>query len=437
MKKVAFHTLGCKLNFTETSTIADGFKREGYSVVHFTESPDTFVINTCSVTENADRKCRKIVKEAKRISPDSKVFIVGCYAQLKPDEIAQIPGVSGVYGAKDKFEILNRISSLEQNPKPSKGEIKGLDFIPSYSSDHRTRLFFKVQDGCNYNCAFCTIPLARGKSRSTNSDELTRLARKAIKENESKELILTGVNIGDFGVINGRREERFIDLVKRFEDLEEIQRIRISSIEPNLLTNDIIKLVSGSRRFLPHFHIPLQSGSDKILSSMRRRYKRDLYRDRIETIKSLIPDAGIGVDVIVGFPGEGTNEFLETYDFLENLPVSYLHVFPYSERDNTPAIEMDGVVPERERARRADNLRSLSEQKKESFAKKYLGSEFEVLFENKVKNGQMFGFTENYIRVKMDYDPEWVNDIKKIKLSDLDNDLVAKGVEIPVPSTIF
>ncbi len=437
MKKVAFHTLGCKLNFTETSTIADGFKQEGYSLVHFTESPDAFVINTCSVTENADKKCRKIVKEAKRISPDAKVFVIGCYAQLKPNEIAQIPGVSGVFGANEKFEILNKIRSFDQSLSPLRGEIKGLDFIPSYSSDQRTRLFFKVQDGCNYNCTFCTIPLARGKSRSTNSDELIELARKAVKENESKELILTGVNIGDFGVINGRREERFVDLVKRFEDLEEIQRIRISSIEPNLLTNDIIKLVSRSGRFLPHFHIPLQSGSDKILSSMRRRYKRDLYRDRIETIKSLIPDAGIGVDVIVGFPGEGTNEFMETYEFIESLPVSYLHVFPYSERENTPATKMDGVVPEIERARRADNLRSLSEQKKESFAKKYLGSEFEVLFENKVKNGQMFGFTQNYIRVKMDYDPEWVNDIKKIRLLGLEKDLVAKGAEIPLPSTII
>ncbi len=435
MKKVALYTLGCKLNFTETSTIADGFKAEGFSLVDFTENPDVFVINTCSVTENADKKCRKIVKEAKTISPRSEVYIIGCYAQLKPDEIRAIPGVTEVYGAKEKFEIIDHVHSKRKANQDS--TLKSLEFIPSYSSDHRTRLFFKVQDGCNYGCTFCTIPLARGKSRSINSDELLKLAQESVKKFDSREIILTGVNIGDFGIIDGKRQEKFIDLVKKFEDSLEVPRIRISSIEPNLLSEDIIGLVAKSKKIVPHFHVPLQSGSNLILSKMKRRYKRELYQDRVESIKSLIPDAAIGVDVIVGFPGEGIQEFMETYEFLESLDVSYFHVFPYSERPNTLAKEMEGSVTPKERNRRANDLRKLSDQKRTILYSKNIGTTRKVLFEQKVKGGKMYGFTENYIKVSAPYDPEHINEIKPLILSGIGDDLVCTGKEVPLPSVFI
>ena len=432
MKRAAFHTLGCKLNFTETSTIADGFKDAGFSIVDFDARPDVFVINTCSVTDNADKKCQKVVKEAKRISPESEVYVIGCYAQLKPDEIRKIPGVTDVLGANEKFNIQDHV--LSRNKSSGLGSIKDLNFIPAYSSDYRTRLFFKVQDGCNYGCTFCTIPLARGKSRSQNSKEIVQLAQKAVDENDTKEIILTGVNIGDFGIINGKREERFIDLLREMEDNLEVPRIRISSCEPNLLNENIINLVARSEKFVPHFHIPLQSGNDKVLSLMKRRYKRELYRDRVELIHQLIPDAAIGVDVIVGFPGEDLNDFGDTYEFLDSLEVSYFHVFPYSERSNTPAAALGDSVPIKERTRRANDLRKLSNRKKLSFYRKNLGKKKDVLFEQKNKNGQMFGFTENYIKVAVPYDPEYINEIKTLILEDVQDDLVCRGKDIPAKS---
>jgi threonylcarbamoyladenosine tRNA methylthiotransferase MtaB len=420
-KKVAFYTLGCKLNYSETSTIGRMFNDAGFETVNFTDAADVYIINTCSVTENADKKCRKVVKEALKHSPNAYVTIVGCYAQLKPQEISEIEGVDMVLGAAEKFRIVEFISDLTKNPKAViyNSPIEETNqFIASYSYGDRTRTFLKVQDGCDYSCTFCTIPLARGKSRS---DIILNIVQQAheIADSGVKEIVLTGVNIGDFGLRNGVREDKFIDLVKELDQVEGIERFRISSIEPNLLTNEIIEFVATSNRFVPHFHIPLQSGSNKILSLMRRRYNRTLYVDRVNAIKSIMPNACIGVDVIVGFPGETREDFLDTYNFLNELPISYLHVFTYSERENTPAAEMSGTVPGSQRSDRSKMLHILSDKKRRAFYQTQLGKSYPVLFEADHKEGFMHGFTPNYVKVKVKYDPVLVNELKTIKLLDI------------------
>lgn len=419
MKKVAFYTLGCKLNYSETSTIGRIFQERGFEKVEFTDTPDIYVINTCSVTDNADKKCRKIVKEAQKHSPNAFITILGCYAQLKPKEIAEIPGVDAVLGAAEKFQL---VDILEGFTKKEKAEVhaspisEANTFHNSYSFGDRTRTFLKVQDGCDYSCSFCTIPLARGNSRSDTIENVVRSANE-IAESGVKEIVLTGVNTGDFGLQDGKRVETFYDLVKELDKVEGIERFRISSIEPNLLKDEIIEFVSQSNRFMPHFHIPLQSGSNKILKLMRRRYQRELYADRVAKIKELMPHCCIGVDVIVGFPGETEEDFLETYNFINGLDVSYLHVFPYSERENTLAPDMPGKVTIKERNRRADMLRILSEKKKRFFYEQNVGREFTVLFEDDVKDGVMEGWTENYVRVAAKYDPVLVNELKHVRLT--------------------
>jgi threonylcarbamoyladenosine tRNA methylthiotransferase MtaB len=421
VKKVAFYTLGCKLNFSETSTISRQFEEKGFLKVDFQENPDIFIINTCSVTDNADKKCKKLVKEAKKISPDSYVAIIGCYAQLKPTEIAEIEGVDAVLGAAEKFRLLELLDGFakEQETKVLASEIAAANsFETSYSLHDRTRTFLKVQDGCNYGCAFCTIPLARGKSRSSTIPSILASARD-IAGTEVKEVVLTGVNIGDFGIVDGKRDARFADLVMALDEVEGIARFRISSIEPNLLTNEIIEFVAQSKRFVPHFHIPLQSGSNTILRKMGRRYLRELYEDRVTKIKTLLPHACIGVDVIVGFPGETDELFLETYNFLNELNISYLHVFTYSERANTRAVELQGVVPMKKRNERSKMLRILSEKKRRKFYEENLGKTFTVLFEEDVENGMMHGFTENYIRVAAKYDPILINELKQVTLDEI------------------
>ncbi len=421
MKKVAFYTLGCKLNFSETSTISRQFEEKGFLKVDFQENPDIFIINTCSVTDNADKKCKKLVKEAKKISPDSYIAIIGCYAQLKPTEIAEIEGVDAVLGAAEKFRLLELLDGFakEQETKVLASEISAANsFETSYSLHDRTRTFLKVQDGCNYGCAFCTIPLARGKSRSSTIPSILASARD-IAGTEVKEVVLTGVNIGDFGIVDGKRDARFADLVMALDEVEGIARFRISSIEPNLLTNEIIEFVAQSKRFVPHFHIPLQSGSNTILRKMGRRYLRELYEDRVSKIKTLLPHACIGVDVIVGFPGETDELFLETYNFLNELNISYLHVFTYSERANTRAVELEGVVPMKKRNERSKMLRILSEKKRRKFYEENLGKTFTVLFEEDVENGMMHGFTENYIRVAAKYDPILINELKQVTLDEI------------------
>jgi threonylcarbamoyladenosine tRNA methylthiotransferase MtaB len=433
MKRVALYTLGCKLNFSESSTIARQFEQKGYRVVPFTEQPDIFIINTCSVTDHADRKCRKVVKQALKISPHAFIAIIGCYAQLKPQEIAEIEGVDVVLGAAEKFRLLELIDTFEKKPQAEVyaspiEEVKTV-FEHAYSYGDRTRTFLKVQDGCNYNCSFCTIPMARGKSRSPRIADIVEEARR-IAATDVREVVLTGVNIGDFGIIDGRRQEHFIDLIKALDEVDGIGRYRISSIEPNLLTEEIIAFVAGSKRFAPHFHIPLQSGSNKILKQMYRRYQRELYADRVATIRRYMPHACIGVDVIVGFPGETEEDFLETYQFLNELEVSYLHVFPYSERANTPAASMPGRLPERERKRRADMLRILSEKKRRYFYEQQLGKQATVLFEEEVKAGKMFGFTEQYVRVEADYDPLLVNEFVPVVLDRIN---VQGHVEVEMP----
>jgi len=419
MKKVAFYTLGCKLNYAETSTISRMFQEKGFLKTDFTDQPDIFIINTCSVTDHADKKCRKIVKEAKKISPESFVTIIGCYAQLKPREISEIPGVDAVLGAAEKFRLFEYLEEFTKTEKPrvfASEIMETRSFHTSHSYGDRTRTFLKVQDGCNYGCAFCTIPLARGKSRS---DTVENTVRQVIKIAESgvKEIVLTGVNIGDFGIQDGKRKESFLELITELDQVKEIDRFRISSIEPNLLTNEIISFVAGSKRFVPHFHIPLQSGSDTILKTMNRRYLTDLYADRVATIKSLMPDCCIGVDVITGFPGETEEDFLTTYQFLTELDISYLHVFTYSERSNTPAILLKGSVPMKMRNERTTMLRSLSEKKKRFFYESQLGKLRTVLFEEDIENGLMHGFTENYIRIEAKYDPLLVNEMKEVVLS--------------------
>lgn len=436
MKKVAFYTLGCKLNFSETSTISRQFEEKGYQKVDFLENPDIFIINTCSVTENADKKCKKIVKEAKKISPNSYVTIIGCYAQLKPVEISQIEGVDAVLGAAEKFRLIELLDDFAkiQETKVLASEIsEATIFNNAYSIDDRTRTFLKVQDGCNYNCAFCTIPLARGKSRSNTIQNVVESAQEISKKNV-KEIVLTGVNIGDFGIVGGKRIEQFKDLVIALDEVKGINRFRISSIEPNLLTNEIISFVAQSKLFVPHFHIPLQSGSNTILRKMGRRYLRELYVDRITKIKTLMPEACIGVDVIVGFPGETDELFLETYSFLNELDISYLHVFTYSERANTRAAEMDETVPMKKRIERSKMLRILSEKKRRKFYEKNLGKTFSVLFEEDIENGKIHGFTENYIRVAAKYDPMLINELKLVTLDQINSD---GNIEVREPESVF
>jgi len=423
-KKVAFYTLGCKLNYSETSSIGRLFNNAGFSTVDFTDTPDVFVINTCSVTENADKKCKKVVKEALKISPNAYVTIVGCYAQLKPKEIAEIPGVDMVLGAAEKFQIVDYITDLTKNPKAivyNQPITEANQFVSAWSIGDRTRTFLKVQDGCDYSCTFCTIPLARGASRSDTIENAVKQAEE-IAASGVKEIVLTGVNLGDFGIHDGKREDKFFDLVKALDKVAGIDRIRISSIEPNLLTDEIIEFVATSKRFVPHFHIPLQSGSDKILGLMRRRYKRELYANRVAKIKQLMPDCCIGVDVIVGFPGETREDFIDTYNFLNDLNVSYLHVFTYSERENTPASEMKGTVPGSTRAERSKMLHILSDKKRRAFYETQLGRTDEVLFEGDIKDGFMHGFTRNYVKVKTKYDPVLVNELKTVHLTQISPD---------------
>ncbi len=426
-KKVALYTLGCKLNFSETSSIARMFQEEGFARVDFNDTPDVFVINTCSVTENADKKCKQLVKKAKKINPDAFVAIIGCYAQLKPEEIAQIHGVNMVLGAAEKFKIVNYFNQQEKSEiaQIHASKIKeAKDFIPSYSHGDRTRSFLKIQDGCDYFCTFCTIPLARGKSRNQSIAETVKVAEEIAKTN-IKEVVLTGVNIGDFG--QGEGNEDFFQLVQALDKIDGINRYRISSIEPNLLSNDIIDFVSESDKFMPHFHIPLQSGSNKILKMMRRKYLKELYSERVYRIKEKMPHACIGVDVIVGFPDETDEDFLETYNFLNELPISYLHVFTYSERQNTTAIKLDNPVPKEVRSERSKMLHILSEKKKRYFYEQFLGKSFNVLLEAEQHEGFLNGFTENYIKVKVPYETALENTIQQININTIDSENVAEG----------
>ncbi len=429
---VAFYTLGCKLNYSETSSIGRLFEDNGYAEVGFDNAADIYVINTCSVTDFADRKCRKVVRQAMRQNPQAFVIVVGCYAQLKPQEIAEIPGVDLVLGAAEKFKIIDYVDALTKatgKGMVSAGEIKEANlFTQAFSYGDRTRSFLKVQDGCDYKCSFCTIPLARGKSRSDTTENVVANARK-IAQMGVKEIVLTGVNIGDFGngteVIEGalpKKNALFIDLIKELDKVETLPRFRISSIEPNLVTNEIIDFVAQSQRFMPHFHIPLQSGNNKQLVQMRRRYKRELYADRVAYIKKVMPHCCIGVDVIVGFPGETHEDFLETYRFIQELEVSYLHVFTYSERNNTLAQTMDGVVSIEERRRRNEMLRMLSEKKKRYFYQQFENTCRPVLFETEGKEGVMSGFTDNYIKIETTYDEGQLNNIGEVLLESIDAD---------------
>ncbi|GAB1856554.1 tRNA (N(6)-L-threonylcarbamoyladenosine(37)-C(2))-methylthiotransferase MtaB [Flavobacteriaceae bacterium MHTCC 0001] len=426
-KKVAFHTLGCKLNFSETSTIARSFTSEGFERVDFSESADIYVINTCSVTENADKRFKTIVKQAQKNNADAFIAAVGCYAQLKPQELADVSGVDLVLGATEKFKITDYLNDLTKNDfgEVHSCEIAEADFyVGSYSIGDRTRAFLKVQDGCDYKCTYCTIPLARGVSRSDTMENVLHNAREISQQN-IKEIVLTGVNIGDYGkgeFGNKKHEHTFLDLVTELDKVEGIERLRISSIEPNLLKNEAIDLVSKSRAFVPHFHVPLQSGSNKILKKMKRRYLRELYTDRVIKIKTVMPHACIGVDVIVGFPGETDDDFLETYNFLNELDISYLHVFTYSERDNTEAALMEGVVPNAVRTKRSKMLRGLSAKKRRAFYESQLGTKRTVLFEGENKEGYIHGFTENYVKVKTPWHPELVNTLHEVKLTKIDED---------------
>jgi len=427
-KTVAFHTLGCKLNFAETSTIARQLIGAGYEKVEFDDPAQVYVINTCSVTDNADKECKFHVRRAVKANPDGLVVVLGCYAQLKPEEISAIEGVDLVLGAKEKFNLLNFLDDLrksESSAQVHSCEIEDADFfIGSYSIGDRTRAFLKVQDGCDYKCTYCTIPMARGISRSDTIENILQNAKK-ISENNIKEIVLTGVNIGDYGkgeFGNKKHEHTFLELIQALDTVEGIERLRISSIEPNLLKDETIAFVAQSRSFVPHFHIPLQSGSNDILKKMKRRYLRELYEDRVAKIRELMPDACIGVDVIVGFPGETDEHFLETYHFLNQLDISYLHVFTYSERANTEAVEMEGVVPSEVRAKRSRMLRGLSAKKRHHFYEQQLGSTHQVLFESDNKDGFMHGFTENYVKVKTPFAPELVNTLQKVVLKKIDPD---------------
>lgn len=426
-RQVAYYTLGCKLNFSETSTIARDLQQEGFEKVDFDQRADLYVINTCSVTDNADKKCRQVVRQALRSNPEAFIAVVGCYAQLQPEEIAAIPGVDLVLGASEKFKISNYLTDLNKNDV---GAIHSCDidqadfYVGSYAIGDRTRAFLKVQDGCDYKCTYCTIPLARGISRSDTLENVLANAQE-IAAQGIREIVLTGVNIGDYGkgeFGNKKHEHTFLELVQALDEVPGIARYRISSIEPNLLQNETIDFVAGSKRFVPHFHIPLQSGSNAILGLMRRRYRRELYAERVSRIREKMPQACIGVDVIVGFPGETEAHFMDTYNFLHGLDISYLHVFTYSERPNTPAAAMEGSVPAAERARRSKLLRSLSEKKRRAFYQQHLSAEFEVLFEGENKKGYIHGFTENYIKVKSPWNPDLIGTTQRVVLTEMDSD---------------
>ena len=426
-KKVAFYTLGCKLNFSETSTIARDFANEGFERVDFTERADMYVINTCSVTDNADKKFKTIVKQAQKINEEAFIAAVGCYAQLKPEELADVDGVDLVLGATEKFKITDYINDLTKN---NHGEIHSCEiadadfYVGSYAIGDRTRAFLKVQDGCDYKCTYCTIPLARGISRSDSLENVLKNAAD-ISAQGIKEIVLTGVNIGDYGkgeFGNKKHEHTFLELVQALDQVNGIHRLRISSIEPNLLKNETIEFVAQSKTFVPHFHIPLQSGSDELLKLMKRRYLTSLYQDRVQKIKAVMPNCCIGVDVIVGFPGETEEHFLETYHFLNDLDISYLHVFTYSERDNTPAATMHGVVPKKVRNKRSKMLRGLSAKKRRAFYESQIGNEQTVLFEGENKEGYIHGFTENYVKVKSPWNPELVNTLRLVRLKEIDTD---------------
>jgi len=426
-KKVAFYTLGCKLNFSETATIARSIQDEGFDRVDFEEVADMYVINTCSVTENADKQFKQVVRKAMKLNDKAFIAAVGCYAQLKPEELAAVDGVDLVLGATEKFKITDYINDLSKNDfgEVHSCEIAEADFyVGSYSIGDRTRAFLKVQDGCDYKCTYCTIPLARGISRSDELENVLKNAKEISSQN-IKEIVLTGVNIGDYGkgeFGNKKHEHTFLELVQALDKVEGIERLRISSIEPNLLRNETIEFVSKSRTFVPHFHIPLQSGSNQILKLMKRRYLREIYTERVNKIREVMPDACIGVDVIVGFPGETDEHFLETYHFLNDLNISYLHVFTYSERDNTEAAEMEDPVPANVRAKRSKMLRGLSVKKRRAFYESQIGTNRTVLFESENKEGYIHGFTENYVRVKTPWNPELVNTLREIKLTKIDED---------------
>lgn len=432
INKVAFYTLGCKLNFSETATIARTFENEGFTRVDFDEEADIYVINTCSVTDNADRKFKTIVHQAQRANKNAFVVGIGCYAQLKPEELAAVDGVDLVLGATEKFKVTSYLNDLLSTPRHEGGhgivhscEIEDANFyVGSYSLDDRTRAFLKVQDGCDYKCTYCTIPLARGISRSDTVENVLRNA-KEIAASGTKEIVLTGVNIGDYGkgeFGDKKHEHTFLELIQAVDGVDGVERHRISSIEPNLLKDEIIDFVAESRTFVPHFHIPLQSGCNEILKKMRRRYMREVYVERVKRIKEKMPNACIGVDVMVGFPGETDEYFIDTYNFLNGLDVSYLHVFTYSERPNTVAAEMDGVVPMKVRQKRNKMLRGLSAKKRRAFYESQIGNEVTALFEHKHKNGYMEGYTENYVRVKMPWDESYVNTLHKIRLTEIDED---------------
>jgi threonylcarbamoyladenosine tRNA methylthiotransferase MtaB len=433
MKKVAFYTLGCKLNFAESSSIARSLEPMGFARAEFQDNPDLFVINTCSVTEQADKKCKKVVREAKKVNPSSTVVIIGCYAQLKPEEISAIPGVDLVLGANEKFQLpellppyLNRVSA--DLPKLIASEIRyDLDYHASYSVNDRTRTFLKVQDGCDYPCSYCTIPLARGQSRSDTVEKVLGLIEE-ISAKGVKEIVLTGVNIGDFGIQNGKRVETFFQLVQAIEEKSSIQRFRISSIEPNLLTSEMITFLGASKKFVPHFHIPLQSGSNSVLRLMKRRYQRELYVDRVSSIKEVMPNACIGVDVIVGHPGETPELFLETYEFLNGLDISYLHVFPYSERPNTYAVDIKPKVDGMQKAERSKMLHILSDKKRRAFYESQAGLKGQVLFEESAVPGTMEGFSENYVRVVVPFDPLQINTIQEVRYKAVNENGEMSGV---------
>ena len=428
MPSIAFYTLGCKLNFSETSTIGRQAREQGFEVVDFKDAADIYVINTCSVTENADKKCKRTVKEAKKANPDSSVVVIGCYAQLKPQEIIDIDGVDMVLGAAEKFNLMQHLEKIkeERNVVLNRNIKETREFVPGYSFGDRTRSFLKVQDGCDYFCTFCTIPLARGKSRSNTVEETIKVAQE-VAQTAVKEVVLTGVNIGDFGVDT---DESFYDLIVELDKVEGVDRFRISSIEPNLLENRIIDFVAQSERFVPHFHVPLQSGSDELLKKMRRKYLRDLYSDRVARIKQTMPHACIGVDVIVGFPGETDEHFEETYNFIRDMDVSYLHVFPYSARANTTARKMDDQVPQQVKNERAQRLRILSNKKKMAFYTEHLGTVRTALMEAENKDGFMYGFTENYVKVRLPFDAQKINEQIQVVLKSIADDGTVVAEEV-------
>ena len=432
ISSVALSTLGCKLNFSETSSISNNLEKNNFKVVPFNKYADAYIINTCSVTENADNKFKVFVNKALKINPNAFVAAIGCYAQLKPEELLSVKGVDLVLGASEKFNIVNYLLNIDQDfsKLDHSCNINDVDsFTETYSINSRTRAFLKVQDGCDYKCSFCTIPLARGKSRSNTIENVVKNVNEIIS-NGIREIVLTGINLGDFGkrqADNIKTNEDFFELIKTLDEIDGVERYRVSSIEPNLLTDEIISFISKSKRFVPHFHIPLQSGSDEILKKMRRRYKTGLYKSRVDLIKKLMPSASIGVDVIVGFPGETDEMFLETYDFIKKLDVSYLHVFSYSERENTKAIELNGVVPKTTRNKRSKLLRLLSASKKSRFYKQHIGGDYNVLFESENKNGFIEGYTENYIRVRKNWNKNLVGKIQKVRIEKVDSEVYARA----------